>query len=94
MKIENVLDHVVWVNGDDMTELLESGVLPPAVIDRAVARGYAPDTRLVPAKMVGQATCFIDDCVVDIPGLYLVTVKCTDERNYPLQITVAELDIY
>jgi hypothetical protein len=44
--------------------------------------------------MVGQATCFIDDCVVDIPGLYLVTLKCTDERNYPLQITVAELDIY
>ena len=94
MKIENVLNNIVFVSSDDLTALLETGVLPPAVIARAVARGHVPRTHAT-AKMVGQAAYFINYTApaVDIPGLYTITMKCTDDGgDYPLRMEVAQLD--
>ena len=90
MKIENV----VWVDAAAMTDLLESGILPPAVIARATTLGRIPYTHAAPAKMIEQATYVSNGTVINIPGLYLITVKCTDERGYPLRVAVAELDVY
>ena len=94
MKIEHILNDIVFVSSDDLTALLDSGVLPPAVIARAVARGHVPYTHAT-AKMLSQAAYFVNDTIpaVDIPGLYVVVVKCIDDGgDYPLRMEVAQLD--
>ena len=94
MTPENVLNNIVFVDSADLDALLESGFLPRPVIDRVVARGHVPHTHSATAKMVGQAAYFFDESpAVDVPGLYVVTVKCTvDEQDYFLRIEVAQLD--
>ena len=94
MKIENVLNNIVFVSSDDLTALLETGVLPPAVIARAVAWGHVPYTHAT-AKMLSQAAYSVNDTIpaMDIPGLYAVVVKCADDGgDYPLRMDVAQLD--
>ena len=95
MKIENILNDIVFVDSADLDALLESGFLPRPVIDRVVARGHTPYTRAATTKMIGQAAYFVNRTApaVDIPGLYAVTVKCTDDGGeYPVRVEVAQLD--
>lgn len=96
MKIEHILDRIVFIGGGDMDALLDSGVVPRAVIDRVVDRGHVPGTHLATAKMVGQAAYFVNRTApaVDIPGLYTVAVNCVDDDgwDYPVRVEVAGLD--
>lgn len=78
MKTENV----VFITYDDLDALLESGVLPRAVINRVVAQGRSP-IQAASSKMIEQSD--------DVPGLYILSIKCVDDREYPARVAVAAL---
>ena len=76
--------NTVFVNADAMDDLLNSGILPPAVVALLVAQNHTPYTRAAAAKMVEQAD--------DEPNTYIITVKCiaADDDYYPIRVAVAQ----
>lgn len=74
----------VFVTSDAMDDLLNSGVIPPAVQSSLLAWGHAPYTQAATPKMVEQS--------IDTPNIYIITVRCIARTgDYPVRVAVAEM---